>query len=182
MPTPPRTSPTGRQAGFTLVEAVVAVAILLIGTLALASTSLAVHTMHETDQDRRAAAAALHGVMENIRSVSNGSLEDDAGWAVAVTAALQPGAAPGDLFAVPGLEPWEGEPAVGSVTVLRDETLTDAEVGCALGLPRDLDNDGLVDNADVTDTAELLPVVLRARWRGAGGDREIVRGFYLVGF
>ena len=69
-----------------------------------------------------------------------------------------------------------------SVEVITDETMTDQELGVHLGLPRDLDADGEVTSVDVRGRALLLPVLLRARWHGAGGERELVRALYLEGY
>ena len=58
------------------------------------------------------------------------------------------------------------------VHVVVDETLGDRELGTQLGLPRDLDGDGSVSSVDVRERAQLLPVVLVARWAGVLGPCE----------
>jgi len=42
----------------------------------------------------------------------------------------------------------------------------------ALGLPRDLNGDNLVDGDDHTADAILIPVLVRVRWSGTTGARE----------
>ena len=61
-----------------------------------------------------------------------------------------------------------------SLIVITDETATDADVGMALGMPRDLDGDGNADNTDVALSALVLPVVIEAVW-GPAGKREAFR-------
>ena len=87
---------------------------------------------------------------------------------VAGTAAMV-GAALVNGFVFPAvMERWSGR--------------SDAEIELALGMPRDLDNDGAIDNPDVRTGARLLPVLITLRWRGVGGDRQLVRGFYVLGY
>ena len=66
--------------------------------------------------------------------------------------------------------------------LVTDETRTDAALGCQLGMPRDLDGDGLATNTNVSGTALLIPVVVRARWSGSRGNQAITHGFYLSRF
>ena len=87
-----------------------------------------------------------------------------------------------DEVVVPGLEPWVGENAVITVEVVTDETASDIDLGVRLGMPRDLDRDGIADNGDVRDTGRMLPVVVRARWLGASGPRQIEQGFFVLGY
>lgn len=79
-------------------------------------------------------------------------------------------------FAVTGLAAQVGDPdgmagqfqfpTVG--TALREDV---ADAG--LGMPRDLDGDGLVDAANHADNYRILPVRVRISWRGVSGDRTI---------
>jgi len=177
-----RTGNGSRKGGLTLVELMVAMSVLMIGMLALTSSSLAAHTLRRGDHQQQLAGAALHSMMETTRAVSSAALTDITGWGHALPAALAPGGSIGNTFDVPGLEPWEGARSVGTIGVIVDETLTDGELGLDMGLPRDLDNDGAIDNPDVRANARLLPIVISLRWRGVGGDRQLVRGFYVLGY
>ena len=62
------------------------------------------------------------------------------------------------------------------------ESAPGGRLGVELGMPRDLDHDGLVSNTDVRGSARVLPVVVRMRWSTALGDRELVQGIYLTEF
>ena len=176
-----RHSPAARSGGFTLVEAVVVTSVLLMGLLAMTSTSVTVHALRETDREHRLAADALASLVEDVRSVSNALVAADPSWSQAFVAAWSPGGEPGDRHDVAGLTPVAGEPSVASVRIVTDETLTDAELGVELGMPRDLDNDGAVDDPDVAADAVLLPVVVTLRWHGASGARRLEQAFYVVG-
>ena len=167
--------------GFTLIEAVVVMSILLMGLLAMTSTSVTVHSLREADRERRIATAALDSIIEDCKRISNQQVGTDPTWSQNFFAAYSPGGNPGPEYPVAGLEPRDGEASVVTVTVITDETLTDAELGVTLGMPRDLDNDGLVSNTSVIGTASLLPVIVRVRWAGSAGGRELSQGFFVLG-
>ena len=116
-----------------------------------------------------------------MNAFSNSVVDSPNGWAADVTARYAPGGNPGNTFDVQGLSPWPGEASIGTITIVTDETLTDADVGVDFGMPRDLDDDGVVDNLDVSATARVLPVVVRLRWNGPAGQRELEQGFFLLG-
>ena len=81
-----------------------------------------------------------------------------------------------------GLSTADGQAAVGSVQVVTDEALTDAQLGFELGMPRDLDGDGQADNGDVTTGARILPVIVRTRWKGVSGEVFMAHPFYVIGY
>jgi hypothetical protein len=91
-----------------------------------------------------------------------------------------PGTAPGASFAVAGLDPTEDDPD-GLVGEIRFPTVPGAAgpelredvVDDALGMPRDLDGDGLVDGVDKKGTYRLMPVEVSLRWRGKTGVRSL---------
>ena len=171
-----------KQDGFTMIEAVVVMSILLMGLLAMTSTSVTVHALRESDRERRLANSALDSIIEDVKGIANAQVGTDPTWSQNFANAYAIGGTPGPLYPVNGLQPRDGEPSVVSVTITTDETLTDQELGVNLGMPRDLDNDGLIDNADVTATATIMPVIVRVRWNGSSGNRELVQGFYVLGF
>ena len=171
-----------KRDGFTIVEAVVVMAILLMGLLAMTSTSVTVHSLRDADRDRRTANLAMQSVIEDVKRVSALNVGSDPSWARNFTNAYLAGGIPGPTLLLQGLELQEGAAANCTITVITDETMTDQELGVELGMPRDLDNDGAIDNGDVSDGATLLPVIVRIDWSGAAGDRSISQGFYVLGF
>ena len=170
-----------KRRGFTLIEVVITSAVLFIGLLAMTSTSWVVHSLRGTYADKQVAYQALQGMVEDIYAQSEVAREDENGWGPTLAALYQPGA-PGATFNVQGLEVWPNEPAVGTVTLVTDETLTDADLGVQLGMPRDLDGDGAVNNTDVTASAVLLPVIVQLRWRGEAGNRQLRQSVYLLAY
>jgi len=84
--------------------------------------------------------------------------------------------APGAEFVVEGLAMSDGS-AVGTVTlpILSGGVVSEGMTVAALGMPRDLDGDGLTTNTsvDMATEALILPVVVTVRWDGVNGDREI---------
>jgi type II secretory pathway pseudopilin PulG len=169
------------RAGFSLLETMVGIAVLMIGLLAMTSTSVVVHSLGESDKSRRLATNALRAVIEEVNALSYASTQSELGWAAVMTDAYGTDGQPGATFAVRGLDPWPGLAQVGSVWIVTDEQLTDRQLGAELGMPRDLDGDGLASSTDVSGSATVLPVVVRLRWTGEAGDRELIHGFYILG-
>ncbi len=170
------------RGGFTLIEAVVVMSILLMGLLALTSTSVSVHALRESDRERRLANNALDSIVEDVKRIAYDQVGSEPNWSQNLVNSFSPGGNPGPGFEVNGLTPRAGEPFVVTVTIPVDETMTDQELAVTLGMPRDLDNDGLVDNANVVGTATVLPVIVRVRWTGSSGDRELTQSFYVLGY
>ena len=100
------------------------------------------------------------------------SSEDPALWAGEILETYGPDGSPGNELPITGLEPWAGSNHIATVTIITDETVTDAAIGTDIGMPRDLDGDGLASNSDVTGNASLLPAIVDVRWRHSGGEFE----------
>ncbi len=176
-----RRSSCPTRAGFSLLETTIGITVVMIGLLAMTSTSYVAHSLQEGDKARRLANNALQRIIEQVQASSSALRDSETGWGNALQARYAPGGIPGNTFPVQDLTPWDGQETVGSVWVVTDETLTDAELGVHLGMPRDLNGDGVVNSNDVRSDATLLPVVVRLRWMSQAGRREIVHGFYALG-
>ena len=168
----------GVRGGFTLVEVAIAVIVLLVGLMALSASAVRVQGLARAARERMAAQNALRAKAEEIRSISRAGLADPLGWGVHVGNALSAIA----TFQVEGLTPAEGQTSVGKVQLVNDETASDATLGVELGLPRDLDGDGLANNAAVGASARLLPVVLEVRWTSAWGEQHVKQGLWILGY
>lgn len=168
---------TGKRAGMSLLEVVISTGILIGFLGGLTTMVTGTHQLRRVEDDRRVAEAAIQSAAEEVRALSAASIGDDAGWAQTLMDRMGDGE-----FDVFGLSPRDGEASVGTVQLIVDETTTDEDLGFDLGLPRDLDDDGLATNVDVSGGAVLVPVFLKVRWQGAFGPREIMHGFYLLGY
>lgn len=168
--------------GFTLIEVVITAAVLFIGLLAMTSTSWVVHSLRGTHADKQVAHQALQGIVEDLYALSEIARDDEDGWAPTILARFGVGGAPGPTFNVRGLDPWPGEASVGTVTIVTDETATDIDLGVAIGMPRDLNGDGAVNDTNVGDDAVLLPVIVQLRWRGEAGNRQLRQCIYLLAY
>lgn len=170
--------------GFTLVETVVATTVLVIGVLGyVASVTAGDRLMLQNRETRRAfiAAQTVFAEMQaksidTVFATYNASASDD-----------PPGitTAPGNRFTAVGI----GTCATGSTdgagavrfpsqdgTTLRED-LVDA----ALGMPRDLDGDGVISSGPLTKTPLVLPVEVTVSWQSSGGRREITVRKFLFG-
>lgn len=166
-------SMTGRG-GFSLLELIIAVAALamaLTGVSALLSSSMQLRRSNDDS------CAALEAIASTIDAVKSTPLSE-AFQRFNATTADDPvaGASPGAGFAVLGLEPVAGDVdgLVGEVFFPGDGlTLREDFVDRELGMPRDLNEDGPVDNLDHALDYHILPLRVRLVWQGPKGIRRL---------
>ncbi|MCA8944453.1 MAG: hypothetical protein KDB80_17960 [Planctomycetes bacterium] len=174
---------TDPEAGISLLEVMVAVAVILLGFLALGQTIVTTHALKRTSEERRTVLSALRVVGEELRVMAEDAAASDPDtWAQTIVDDLTSATRLGTMFSVRGLTPQVGHTTVGEIRVVTSELTTDADLGVEIGMPRDLDGDGDVNNSNVVSTATMLPMVITLRYRGLGGDRTIRRGFYVTRF
>ena len=171
-----------KESAFTMIEVLVFAVLLLMGLMALTSTSITVHKLRGAVDERNTARAGMQSVIEEMQRNSSLLYNADPSWSSAFLAQYAAGGIVGDTFDVFGLGPQAGQPSVGTIQVITDETIADDELQIRLGLPVDLDNDGFIDNNDVTATADILPVIVRVAWTGVSGDSEISQAFYVLAY
>jgi prepilin-type N-terminal cleavage/methylation domain-containing protein len=167
----------GPQAGFTLLEVMMAATVMVVGlmgflqvmVLAIGSSSANREADLATDAARQQIEVIQATNFRDIFRMFNDAPGDDPGAI---------GSAPGADFAVPGLDPDPADPDgmvgridlpsvdVGNGVQHLREDFQDSD----LGMPRDLTGDGVWnDMLDHSGDYQLLPVVVRLRWRGATG-------------
>jgi prepilin-type N-terminal cleavage/methylation domain-containing protein len=173
-----RPNPSARS-GFTLVELAVGIAILTIGTLAMLSTVVASQKLETSNRERLLARMGAQSVVRDVQITARAvaaeqGLED---WGTNFIAELS---APNNWVPVDGLQPWSNLQNVCEVVIVNDETASDDDLGFELGMPRDLNGDGVVDDTAVTSEGKLFPVIVRVRWETPAGQRELVHGFYVT--
>lgn len=168
------------RAGFTLIEVVITAAVLFIGLLAMTSTSWVVHSLRGTYADKQLAHQGMQAIVEDLYSLSEVARDDEDGWAPTILERFGAGGNPGPTFNVQGLEAWPDRESVGTITIVTDETQGDVDLGVTIGMPRDLNGDGAVNDTNVGDDAVLLPVIVEMRWRGEAGNRQMRQCIYLL--
>lgn len=158
----------------------VTASVLLVGLLAMTSTSVVVNSLRRSASDQQQAQQAMQAIVEDLHASAREADSAPANWAGEILNVYGPGGVPGNAFPVQGLDPWVGEPDVATVTLITDETATDGVLGVAAGMPRDLDGDGVASNVNVTGNASLLPAIVRIRWRGSSGQQQLTQVVYLL--
>lgn len=176
-----RVEPSRRGArarrGFTLLEVLFGLVVLLVGVTsfsgALVSSMRAAKKADEMNRATKAAHAILARIEaeafpEAFRRFNDYKLDDPGGA----------GTAPGAHFAVEGLEARPGDADGQPLDVIFPTQTNDASrlkenvTVAELGMPRDLNGDGVIDTANHAVDYKLLPVLVRVRWRSASGPGE----------
>jgi hypothetical protein len=160
------------------LEVIVATGVLLVGVLGFAQAIVAANISAQRTREADRATQAIREVLERIDAEAfadafrrfNGDSSDDPGGA---------GTAPGAGFEVKGLQALaddvDGLPgevifptASGSTAELRED-----QPSSELGMPRDLNGDGLLDAFNHAVDYKILPVIVRVRWRTATGPAQV---------
>jgi hypothetical protein len=160
------------RAGLTILEVVIGVALLVTGVLGYLHVVAEAMATAEANAERALATEAARQRIEEMKSRPLGQVlalfdddpANDPGGA---------GTAPGGTFTVPGLAARTDavDGAVGrTLFPLAGAALREDIVDLGLGMPRDLDGDGVVDALDKSGDYVLLPVRVRVEWRGAAGN------------
>ena len=170
----------GRSAGFTLVEIIVAVVILAIAVGGISSSMLSSMALNRVNGETALAQQAARGALEELTGVPfdeawavyNADPADDGGLSVAAL---------GPNFVVAGLDAQTadidgmcGRIEFPSVTFGVGQELREDVVDAGLGMPRDLDLDGIwPEVVNIAPDYSVLPVRVLIEWRGVSGDRSV---------
>ena len=164
----------GGESGFTLIEVLMAGSFLALAACGMSAVLAGSMSMAAVNKETAQARTAAQRMLEELQNVPtsdifatfNNIVEDDP---------LGQSTAPGSLFAIKTkpaaiqVSNMTGEiffpeaPQTGELREdLRDETL---------GMPRDLNGDGEIDNLDHAKDYLFLPVRIRISWDGLAGHR-----------
>lgn len=163
------------RGGFSLLEVTIAMAVLATAYVGYSKSVVASMQASRTEREGALAAAAARQLIAELQAspfdqvwvLYNDDGSDDPGG---------PNTAPGPNVDVLGLDPIDGDADgmavevilpkvdVGGVPQLREDMANDS-----LGCPRDLNGDGAIDAIDHAGDYQILPVVVRVRWRGTSG-------------
>lgn len=148
-------------------------AIVSVAMVMFAQTIGSSAKLDPATEETATATAAASQAIERIRNRS----VDDIPHSFDDVASNDPGGsgtAPGAWFDVAGLAPVDSHSHVGHVVmpILRGRVREDF-VDAKLGMPRDLNGDGVVDSLDHTNDWLVLPVRIHLEWLAKGGlDRR----------
>ena len=159
-----------------MVELLVALVVLLVavgGTLGSIGSFV---VLGDSARDTTEAYQAAQSAIEEMRTVAFGEIFARYN----ATGADDPaGVSPGDGFAVPELDLQSGDAdgfqgeILFPIDPVAPAELREDLAAAEFGLPRDIDGDELVDALDHSGDYQLLPVVVRVRWRGSTGNRLV---------
>ena len=158
--------------------------ILMVGVLAITSSTLSIDALRRRSHESASANLALRRVAETLhahaalaRSQSDGDAANTFSEAFLSLAQSDFGGG----FDVAGMTPLPGEDTVGTVELITSEARTDAALGIQMGMPRDLNGDGDALDVDVSEDARLVPAVIRLAWRGPNGDMSMAHPVWVQG-
>jgi prepilin-type N-terminal cleavage/methylation domain-containing protein len=143
--------------GYTLIELSVVMAIFTVAVMFFTQVMLASRRLDPITEEAQIAGEALRTQLEEMRAQPFDQL-------VALFGSK--------TFDVPGLSPAPGETHVGRIEMpLIDGALREDVVKAAWSMPRDLNNDGVIDSENRADDALILPVTVRAEWSSKTGSK-----------
>ena len=178
----PRHSPALHQdpsrGGFSLVEVMVASVVLSIGVLGFTQAMIGVRREEQTSREARLATLHAQNVIESMAAVD-----------------------PSEIYArynsTDADDPPIGE-SPGAVVDLGDSGLGDSNASCrvvfpeqggvlresvdmpVLGMPRDLNLDGVINGSDRAADYRILPVLVRVQWTGASQNRVELKTLFIT--
>lgn len=169
-----------RERGLSLIEIMLSITFFIVAALGSMTVMLSSMRLDATNRETALARQAARRMMERIKGTTfreifatyNANANDDP---------LGTGSAPGATFAVRGVNPQAGLGAVGDIVFpTTGGVLCENVTLAALGMPRDLNGDNVIDGATRADDYYVLPVMVRVRWRGGSGDCTFVLATVIV--
>ncbi len=179
----PQSMPAPTRRGFSIVEMVVVFAIVTVAISMFARTLASSKKLDPMSTETAVAASAARSMIEKMKNhafedifeLYNSSPTDDPGGA---------GTGPGAEFDVPGLMPIAPGAKCGKIIFPGDKTTLREDVEDAmLGLPRDLNADGVIDGLDHSDDCLILPIRIRVEWvmHGSKGTQRSFEMYTMFG-
>ncbi len=161
-----------RNAGFSMMEVMIAMMILAVAIAGLLATIIPASRLIMVNRETTIAMAAAMAMVEYM---SDPALFPE----LFVLYNSNPD------FDVPGLEPRGDNPTVGKIHFptyagqlredILDQEYMDVGMDVHLGMPRDLGAPaGVIDAADHAGDYYILPVVIRLEWSGIAGSRSLM--------
>ena len=165
------------KTGLTLIDLVIATTVMVIGALGAVGTIQTTTALSQSTRETTTGYQACRAMLESLqaepfdnvfRRFNSDEADDPIG-------SLLP--APGDGFQVAGmnLQALDADGLVGRMFFPMDDfgVLREDINDPSLGMPRDLNGDGIIDGDNRINDYILLPVRVRAEWSGNTGDRFV---------
>lgn len=168
------------RSGLGQLELIVSVAVTLIAILAFSQALVSSMNLAQANREQTLAYEAARARIEEMQDGDfadvfarfNSDPSDDP---------LGAGSAEGSDFSVAGLDPVpdDGDGLIGEIVFPGidvgggDLELQETQVLPELGMPHDLNGDGVPDSADRSGDYALLPVLVRVEWRGKSGTNKV---------
>lgn len=161
------------EAGFSLIETMIVLGTVTLTILGVITAHITCARLGQTNHETQAAAQRVRSMMEEISATDVSEVPalydhvpgNDPGGA---------GTAPGNNFFTSALSSNNSgtrgliELPVNNAGEVREDLDMPA-----LGMPRDLNGDGVIDSANHAADFHVLPVIARFRWGGISGNREL---------
>lgn len=163
------------NAGFSMVEMMVALTVLVVAVGLSSSSIVSISGYSRTARETGIAQSALFDQVEALKLYDFGSVFADHNG----TTSDDGVGAPGPNFEVPGLNVRDGDPDgfVGRIILPEDpaqpQVLREDLVLPELDLPADLNLDGAVNADDHAQDYRLLPIRVVIEWRGDNGPASV---------
>jgi prepilin-type N-terminal cleavage/methylation domain-containing protein len=165
------------NAGFSLLEVTITMVLLAVAGGAVVSAIISNIMAGKVNRETALAHESCRRNMEQVQSIAFGDIfatfnadpADDPGGL---------GLGRGNSFVPPGMDPVTGDPD-GIVGLIEFPTVSDGSVEQLredvvdpdLGMPRDLNLDGIIDAADHSGDYAILPIRVRVDFAGVTGSR-----------
>ncbi len=170
------------QRGFSLLDVAITVSVVAIGLLAQASLTISSYSQTALNKERRLAMQGVRSQLEVIKGMELANVFA----AFDESTDNDPADAPGPHFDIKGLRPIPGDADghVGRVVLpvgdppesseSSDPVLREDVSDTLMGMPYDLDGDGIIDSLPKNGTCIHLPVTIEVEWTGKIG-RQILQ-------
>lgn len=171
--------------GFSLVEIIIAVAVLSIALVGLLSLIYRTRHMNAVARENLTAMRAAEKMIETLRNADFDKVFASYNAVPADDPPPGPGTAAGPDFVVDGLRPVPGDPdgKCGKIRFPTDPSgaeLREDQNDPDLMLPRDLNGNKTIDAVSVAADTKLLPMTLEIQWAGLTGPRTMTYRYVLL--
>jgi len=163
------------DSGFTLLEVLIAGAFLALAACGMSAVLAGSMSMNAVNKETAQARTAAQRMLEELQNVPTGDIFATFN-SIPGDDPLGPATAPGSMFSI-HMKPAAVQVSGMTGRVVFPELLPSGElredtVDASLGMPRDLNGDGVIDSSDHAKDYLLLPVRIEVEWRGLTGDRS----------